>query len=113
MLSKDSNRRILKRGVFGDIDSVVYNLVEKAKDFDLEDWFVMGNYYSMKRLFIAEIQGLITNPKNKDKILSISELELKYGLKYGFGRSSIEKNIKVYERLGMIEMKNEEEFKIL
>ena len=57
---------------FSDIDSVVYNLVQKSKE------------------------------TKKQAAVSLAELELKYSLKYGFSRSAIVKRLKIHEDLGSI-----------
>lgn len=62
------------------------------------------NYYRSKMRFFSELDETVNTMRGSGKELSIAELELKYGLKYGYGRGSILKRLRIHEELGVIDI---------
>jgi len=63
------------------------------------------NFYKQKKQFMGEIQAFLGN--NLGKKVPLYVLEAKFWLKYGFSKTIILRALRIYEKMGMITIKDD------
>ena len=65
------------------------------------------DYYSKRAAFLRELRDFILDQNNVNKRVSLAVLELRFGLRYGFGKGLIIKSIKLFIPYGYVQLDGE------